>query len=270
MLSFNTNKPRFILLFLFSITPVFELSANPKPETQSNSSLRTQALEENRAQQTAPSSKDNLLKVDSDLQGILKLENPYRNPRTQKTQTFLGLSFRTLRPSGKISVEGSQAFDLGQYSEQLLPQLELSLLSRRSKADSIYDWGVGLTAGYFSESRRITLSALNSSADVTFSNLLIEIGPKIYLRPSSWNSISLNLSPHAGLLQHTQNASSSYARFAKSQSFWGVSVGPQWEAFDSWSLTANYKWAQAINELPPPDKINVPQSGYSLGFTKKW
>ncbi len=270
-----TSKSIFSLSWAILIAGIFLQSIQSFGAQQTSQisqpelTLREKALKENRLNEKDKQGKD-LFKVDSDIQGILKLENPYRNPRTSMTRQQLGLSFRSLRPIGKVLVEGSQTFDLGQYSEQVLPHLEFALLSRRNIENTWIDWGANLSAGYFSESRRLSLQAINQEADVTFSNLIVELGPYLQIRPSQWKQFSLDLIPHYGFLQHTQNSSTSYARFSKKQDFIGVSVGPQWEIVNQWALLARYKWAQAYQPLSAPDRIEIPESAYSLGFIKKW
>lgn len=238
--------------------------------TSESENFRNQALRENQIQETNRSKTKEILRMDTDLQGVLRLDNPYRSPRVSKTRNTFALSFRPFKPSGFAEVEGSQKFEFKDISEFMIPTLEFSLLSRRPIDTTFFDYGVKGTAGYFAQTKRLRLEATRDEADVTFGIAAAEVGPVVQLRPASWGRWQGNAMLVYGIVQHHQNSSTSFARFAHNQGFWGLNIGPGLKVSESWFVEANYKFARSLGASAQNYLIQIPESSYSLGLSRQW
>lgn len=240
--------------------------------------VREKALQENEVHvETRRRSKEfeSSTEVDSRVQGILKLENPYTDPRERKIQVGLGLSFQSFKPGGQITVEGSRTFALKDNPEQIIPHFDFDLMSVRSRqtdtsSSNIFSFGAHSAAGYFGQTRRVSIPGGRESTDATFSSLFIELGPRLGYTHRTLGSWSFAFTPYVGLLQHTQNSSSSYARFSKSVNFWGYSLGPEFALVSNVSLFAHLKTYNAFQTNEDSDKIEVQPSSISIGFKTLW
>ena len=232
--------------------------------------LRDQALRENQIPELPTDQAKEILSLETDLQGILRLDNPYRDPRIRRTRNTFALSFRPFQPSGFAEVEASQRFDFSEFGEMILPTLEYSVLSRRSLDSTNFDYGLKGSAGYFARTKRLSLRANLEDSDVTFGILVAEIGPMIQIRPTSWGIWHWNTMAVYGVAHHHQNSSSAFARFAINQTFWGMNAGPGIQISQDWYLEASYKYAQSVGTSRGNSLLRIPESSYSVGISRQW
>ena len=203
--------------------------------------------------------------MDDSAQGILKLDNPYDNKdsRSYKLQlSFLGQKYK---PQGAFDQEVGPDLKLGDYSELVLPSVELSTDKTFANNPSL-SWGGHLGMSFITQTQRFSLgNSKTVSDDAQLSTLILQVGPNLKYRLHERIKWTAQIS--AGAIQQTMSSPSSYLRHSRTTSLWSAATGPEVMITSNTLATLRYEFRQLLSK---DDNAETQNNNVQLGLGFLW
>lgn len=248
-----------------------QTNSNQAAPPPSSSHLREDALEElkpaptNSVTQPTPTRPSHPVEIEDSAQGVLKLENPYDSQQTRAYKMHLFLLGQKYQPRGRFNQEIGPPLQLREYSEMVLPSLEISS-DKLFSADSNFSWGAHLKLSYMTQNQRFAVgNSKTDMEDAQLHTLIAQIGPNLKFHFHEKRRWGLQLS--GGTFQQTQTSPSAYLRYSTTHSLWSASTGPEVTLFRNTLATLRYEY-RALTDAS--DTVAIQNDNLLIGFGYLW
>lgn len=206
---------------------------------------------------------------DAQVNGVLILQDPYREEIRRSWKWYLGLEAQKITPSGFAQIPGIATESLDLAGSTTLPAINFGMTKDLTTTGSwSWAWGVDVKGGLSSQSVNLTLPSGYKPQNTRLNTSVLKAGPTVILKNTNIKNIALQLGPQIGTLAYTQTSQDGVANFAETSAILGYQIAIQYDLNQSWQIgLKNEK-----NQLAKPEEktIAIQNDSYSVGARVIW
>lgn len=238
-------------LFLAALGLSFLLSTSAFSQTYQ------QALAENKT----VSPKASTQASDVQIEGALKLNDPYQDIRVRKHQYRFGIKTQSYEAVGAGEIQGGSKYDLAAAGKSPLAGFEMGALW---PVGTRFDFALGTQVFYTRQKNNVRTNAgtdIDGELNTTLWSFGTQLGFKVVPALRLFGVLEL------GQVIYANSSVDEEARFSRQTNFWGQGMGAELNLTETWSVAAKVTSREEITESLA---AGVQANNFEIGAIARW